>query len=73
MTMRYVVVLEQGEDGWIIASVPALAGCHSQGQTREEALQNIMEAVRGYLAVLAEDGEAPPNPDLDAVMIEVTA
>lgn len=73
MTMRYAVVLEKGESGWIVASVPALPGCHSQGRNREEALQNIQEAVRGYLAVLAEDGEAPPNPDLDAVMIEVAA
>lgn len=73
MTMRYAVVLEQGENGWIIASVPALPGCHSQGKTRDEALRNIQEAVRGYLAVLAEDGEVIPSPDLDAVMIEVAA
>ena len=73
MTMRYAVVLEQGESGWIVASVPALPGCHSQGRTKDEALTNIMEAIHGYLAVLEEDGEVPPRADLDAVMIEVAA
>lgn len=57
MKSRYAVVLEQGESGWIVASVPALPGCHSQGKTREEALTNIQEAMRGYLAVLEQDGE----------------
>jgi predicted RNase H-like HicB family nuclease len=70
---RYAVVLEQGESGWIVASAPALPGCHSQGRTREEALANIQEAMRGYLAVLEQDGEDLPKADLDAVMIEVAA
>lgn len=73
MKPRYAVVLEQGESGWIVASVPALPGCHSQGRTREDALANIQEAMRGYLAVLEQDGEDLPKPDLDAVMIEVAA
>lgn len=73
MKPRYAVVLEQGESGWIVASVPALPGCHSQGRTREDALANIQEAMRGYLAVLEQDGEVLPKPDLDAVMIEVAA
>ena len=41
MTLK--VVLEQGEDGWVVAHVPALRGCVSQGRTREEALANIKE------------------------------
>lgn len=73
MTMRYAVVLEEGESGWVVASVPALPGCHSQGRTRDEVLENIKEAIRGYLAVLDEEGEALPRADLDVVMIEVAA
>jgi predicted RNA binding protein YcfA (HicA-like mRNA interferase family) len=42
--MRYTVVLEREEDGGYVASVPALPGCVSQGDTRAEALKNIQEA-----------------------------
>jgi predicted RNase H-like HicB family nuclease len=43
------IVLEPGEDGYILASVPALPGCHTQGRTREEALANAKEAAIGWL------------------------
>ena len=58
---RLLVVFETDEDGWEVASCPALPGCHSQGRTREEALENIREAIRGYLASLREHGVAPPT------------
>jgi predicted RNase H-like HicB family nuclease len=73
MSMHYAVVLEPGESGWVIASVPSLPGCHSQGRTRDEALSNVQEAIQGYIAVLQEDGEPVPRPDLDIVMVEVAA
>jgi len=47
--MKIKVVLEKGEDGYIVASVPSLVGCHSQGKTTEEALKNIREAIELYL------------------------
>ena len=47
--MRYRVVLIQSEEGFAV-SCPALRGCHSQGRTREEALENIREAIRDWLA-----------------------
>ena len=47
--MNLKVVIEEGEDGYYVASVPALKGCWSQGKTREEALKNIKEAVELYL------------------------
>ena len=50
------VKLVQDEDGWYIASVPALKGCHSQGETRQEALDNIREAIDLWLE--AEDARA---------------
>jgi predicted RNase H-like HicB family nuclease len=47
--MKYRVVLIESEEGFSV-SCPALKGCHSQGQTREEALENIREAIREWLA-----------------------
>jgi predicted RNase H-like HicB family nuclease len=47
--MNLKVVIEKGEDGYFVASVPALKGCWSQGRTREEALTNIREAIELYL------------------------
>ena len=43
--MRYTVILEQEPDGGYVASVPALPGCVTQGDTREDALANAREAI----------------------------
>jgi predicted RNase H-like HicB family nuclease len=51
--MRYKVILEPSEEG-IAVSVPGLPGCHSQGLTEQEALENIRDALRDYLAVVDE-------------------
>lgn len=50
------VTLTPDEEGWVVASVPALKGCHSQGRTREEALENVREAIDLWLEV--EDAKA---------------
>ena len=47
--MNVKVVVERGEDGYFVAHVPALKSCWSQGKTREEALENIKEAIDLYL------------------------
>ena len=47
--MNLKVVIEEGEDGYFVANVPALKGCWSQGETRDEALKNIGEAVELFL------------------------
>ena len=57
---RFTVGFSSGEDGYIVASVPALPGCHSQGRTIEEARFNIREAMQGYLASLKFLGEPIP-------------
>ena len=55
--MRIRVILRPDpEDGGFVASCPALPGCHSQGETREEALANVREAVAGYLLAGNERG-----------------
>jgi len=56
--MRYTVVLERDEDGGYVVSVPALPGCVSQGDTRNEALDNIREAIELYV----EDCRAAGDP-----------
>jgi predicted RNase H-like HicB family nuclease len=52
--MRFAVILEHGEDSYIIAHCPALKGCWSQGKTEEEALANIKEAIEVWLEVEGE-------------------
>jgi predicted RNase H-like HicB family nuclease len=52
--MRQVFVYP-GEDGYWVVECPSLPGCISQGRTREEAVGNIQEAIRGYIAALEED------------------
>lgn len=47
--MNLKVIIEEGEDGFYVASVPALKGCWSQGKTRDEALKNVREAIELYL------------------------
>jgi predicted RNase H-like HicB family nuclease len=51
--MRYKIALLKTDDGYSV-SVPGLPGCWSQGTTEEEALQNIQDAIREYLAVRDE-------------------
>jgi antitoxin HicB len=59
--LKFAVTLRPGEDGFIIASAPALPGCHSQGRTEEEAIANIREAIRGYIASMRRHGEEIPS------------
>ncbi len=47
--MNLKILIEKGEDDYFVASVPSLKGCWSQGKTREEALENIREAIELYL------------------------
>jgi len=67
--IRFAVTLEWDEDGYVTASCPALAGCHSQGRDRAEAIANIREAIRGYIASMANHGEAVPETDWEVVEV----
>jgi predicted RNase H-like HicB family nuclease len=60
-TKKFAVTLEQDEDGYVVASCPALPGCHSQGRNDEEAIANIKEAIRGYIASMLRHGEMVPG------------
>jgi predicted RNase H-like HicB family nuclease len=54
--MIFHVKIERAQDGWLVVECPALPGCVSQGQTEEEALANIREAITAWL--WAEDQKA---------------
>ncbi|HZK76757.1 MAG TPA: type II toxin-antitoxin system HicB family antitoxin [Candidatus Kapabacteria bacterium] len=60
--MKYRVLIEEDEDGGFVAEVPALPGCISQGETREETLANIREAIHAYIESLEMDGLPVPLP-----------
>jgi predicted RNase H-like HicB family nuclease len=51
--MKYTVLIEESDEGFAV-SVPGLPGCHSQGDTEPEALENITDAIREYLEVVQE-------------------
>jgi predicted RNase H-like HicB family nuclease len=54
--MKFVTTLDRDEDGVWIVECPSIPGCVSQGETREEALSNIQEAIAACLEVRAERG-----------------
>jgi predicted RNase H-like HicB family nuclease len=56
-SLKRKVLLYTDEDGYFVAEVPSLPGCISQGVTREEALENIQEAIALHIEVLQERGE----------------
>ena len=59
--MRQVIILPDETGGYVV-QVPSLPGCYSQGETLDEALDNIREAIELYIEVLEEDGkEIPPD------------
>ncbi len=68
--MRQVIIFRAEDDFWV-AECPSLPGCLSQGKTKEEAVANIREAIRGYIAALEEDKLAVPEERFDAVLMAV--
>ena len=68
--MRQVVIYRGDDDFWV-AEYPSLPGCVSQGKTREEAAQNVKEAIRGYITVLQEDGLPVPEERFEVLVVAV--
>lgn len=65
------VIIYPGEDGYWVVECPSLPGCISQGPTKEEAVANIKEAIRGYVAALEEDNLPVPEERFDAMLLAV--
>ena len=68
--MRYRILISEDEDGVFVAECSSLPGCISQGTTRELALQNMHDAVTGYLESLKKHGDPIP-PSINEQIIEV--
>jgi predicted RNase H-like HicB family nuclease len=68
---RYTVILERENDGGFHAFVPALKGCHTQGDTEDEALANAQEAIAAYLESMRAHGEPIPTEELLIRPVEV--
>ena len=67
--MVYRVIIEKGEDFGYVVHCPAIPGCHSQGETMEEALENIKDAIRGCIQAL--DKELFPPTEKEVAYVEV--
>ena len=57
MTRSYSVVIEKDEEGYYVASVPSLPGCHTQARSLDELSERIKEAIALYLEVVGEEVE----------------
>jgi predicted RNase H-like HicB family nuclease len=72
--MKYTVILEKGRESGYVAHVPALKGCVSQGDSREEAVSHIKEAIEAYIEALLEDGlPMPTEVGKETVEVQVDA
>ena len=65
------VILYPGEDGYWVVECPSLPGCVSQGETRQEAVANIKEAIEAYIAVIEEDGLPVPEERFETLVVAV--
>jgi predicted RNase H-like HicB family nuclease len=69
--LALTIVYEQGEDGWLIASIPEIAGVFSQGRTREEARSNVIDALQ--LMLSPEPPEAGDQRERERLQLTITA
>ena len=66
---KRTVLLYADEDGYLVAEVPSLPGCISQGETREAALINVKEAISLHIEVLQERGEPVPEDNIEIIVL----
>ncbi len=69
--LKYTAIFEPAQEGGYVVSVPALPGCISEGDTFEEAVKMIKDAIDGYLYVLKKEGLDIPKEDEDIVVTKV--
>lgn len=65
------VILYPGENGFWVAECPSLPGCVSQGENKEDAINNIREAIEGYILALKDDGLPVPPENFEALLVAV--
>lgn len=75
LDMKYLVYLEPQPEGGYTVTVPALPGCISEGDTKEEALANITEAIEAYVEVMKKHGREDELPkaigEVEAVEVKI--
>jgi predicted RNase H-like HicB family nuclease len=73
-TLHLTIVYEDGDDGWIVASIPEVPGAHSQGHSREEARENVIDALRGILELrFGEHALTEPASDSEPLQLTIAA
>ncbi len=70
--LNFRVLIEQDENGIFVASVPSIPGCHTQGDTYEESLKNIEEAIELCLEVAKKDSSYRARVDLGEASTKIT-
>ena len=70
--MNYRVLIERDENGMFVIECPSLPGCISQGRTRDESIENIRDAIKGYLESLKKHNEPIPPPIKEEI-VEIVA
>ena len=71
--MEYSVILHEAEEGGFWVEVPALPGCYSQGESVDEVLEHVKEAIEAYLQVLRESGQPVPSDSQVVFKVSVPA
>ena len=69
--MRFRITFQRDENGFYVVECTSLPGCFSQGKTREDALANIKDAIKGYLESLKKHKESIPSVDEELVEVKV--
>jgi predicted RNase H-like HicB family nuclease len=70
-TRTYSLLIEPDEDGGYLAYFPALTGCHTWGETYEDAVKNAEEVLLGYLEALRKNGEAIPFEEYSSAEVSL--
>ncbi len=68
---EFTVIIEEGEDGYLVATVPEIKGCHTQGKTLDELIENTKEAIQLCLEVENKILEEPPLRFVGIQRVEV--
>jgi predicted RNase H-like HicB family nuclease len=73
-SLLLTIVFEPDEDGWIVASIPEVPGANSQGRTREEARENVIDALHGILELrFGEHALSEPAADSESLELRIAA
>jgi predicted RNase H-like HicB family nuclease len=70
MTQKFNVIVEQGEDGYLISEVVGLPGCHTQAKSYDQLIERTKEAIRVYLKAKKLDEPIPTFVGLQSIEVE---